>query len=230
MNDLLLSLRRRFEAYAERELSLWKDKEFLANAVMSIALLYLSGVVTYMAGLSATASAGAPAHDLILDALPRVDTSFIHGWFTGRIRDLMLVLLFLYPRYLPFGMKSAVLLTLVRSLFINLTHIGPYPDSIPVHSLSTFGGDLFFSGHVAFPLLMALVMWDKPFIRSFFIGIAVFLGASALLGHYHYSIDVAAAPFITYGIFVIAEKLFPRDRRLAGRGGEAGQGRRGDIR
>jgi membrane-associated phospholipid phosphatase len=37
----------------------------------------------------------------------------------------------------------------------------------------------------------------------------MFFGASVLLAHVHYSIDVFAAPFIVYGVFVIAAKVFP---------------------
>ena len=36
------------------------------------------------------------------------------------------------------------------------------------------------------------------------------IAAIVLLGHYHYSIDVFAAFFITYGIYHIALSLFPR--------------------
>jgi len=37
---------------------------------------------------------------------------------------------------------------------------------------------------------------------------------AVLLGHIHYSIDVFSALFITYGIFVIAKKVFARDYLL----------------
>jgi hypothetical protein len=32
-----------------------------------------------------------------------------------------------------------------------------------------------------------------------------------LFAHVHYSIDVFASPFMTYGIFTIAKTLFPQD-------------------
>ena len=86
-----------------------------------------------------------------------------------------------------------------------------FPDSIPVNSLATYGGDLFFSGHVAFAYMNALVFWDNKFLRNIFLFISISLGVSSLLGHYHYSIDIFAAPFITYGIYVMAKKIFADD-------------------
>ena len=46
-------------------------------------------------------------------------------------------------------------------------------------------------------------------MRYLFLFLTVFFGASVLLAHVHYSIDVFAAPFIVYGMYVITKKLFP---------------------
>jgi len=42
----------------------------------------------------------------------------------------------------------------------------------------------------------------------------VFFGSVVLLGHYHYSIDVLAALFITHGVFQVSCWLFARDFAL----------------
>jgi uncharacterized membrane protein YcjF (UPF0283 family) len=63
---------------------------------------------------------------------------------------------------------------------------------------------------------MGLLFWNRTFWRRFFMVMTVVFGAAVLLAHVHYSIDVFAAPFIVYGIFVIAGKLFPRDFALIG--------------
>jgi membrane-associated phospholipid phosphatase len=78
----------------------------------------------------------------------------------------------------------------------------------------TFGGDLFFSGHTGLPFLMALIFWNHPRLRYTFIAASLIFGTSAILGHYHYSIDVFAAYFITYSIFHIARTMFRSDLRL----------------
>jgi membrane-associated phospholipid phosphatase len=56
-----------------------------------------------------------------------------------------------------------------------------------------------------------LIFWDNRFLRWLFLGLSIFFGASVLLAHVHYSIDVFAAPFIVYGMFVITKNLFPHD-------------------
>jgi len=43
---------------------------------------------------------------------------------------------------------------------------------------------------------------------------SLIFGAAVLFGHLHYSIDVFAAFFITYAIFHIAQKFFPKDYKL----------------
>jgi len=48
-------------------------------------------------------------------------------------------------------------------------------------------------------------------LRNIFLAISVFFGIVVLLGHIHYTIDVAAAFFIVYAIYHLALKLFPRE-------------------
>jgi hypothetical protein len=104
-----------------------------------------------------------------------------------------------------------------------LTHIGVYPNAampdpgdfgFGFYRLTTYQGNLFFSGHTGFPFLMALILWNRKFWRRFFLVATIVFGAAVLLAHVHYSIDVFAAPFIVYGIFTIAARLFPKDYSL----------------
>ena len=103
------------------------------------------------------------------------------------------------------------------SLFISLTHIGPFATQIVITPVTivnkfSFGADLFFSGHTGLPFLLALVYWDQKLLRFFFLACSVFFAIIVLLGHLHYSIDVLAAFFITYTITRIAELLFKKDK------------------
>ena len=206
-----------------------KDKRYLISVLSAVALLCFSLLVNYYAGLYATERASNSVTDLILDNIPVFDLDgvFVYGailfWtFVG-------LLCINRPHVLPFTFKSIALFTLIRSLFITLTHIGPFPNQVTVTSslLSkiSFGGDLFFSGHTGLPFLMALIFWRRPILRYFFIASSLLFGLVVLLTHLHYSIDVLSAFFITYSIYHIAEFLFKRDRRLFYAPLEDGHGR-----
>jgi hypothetical protein len=47
-----------------------------------------------------------------------------------------------------------------------------------------------------------------------YLALTAFFGSIVLLGHYHYSIDVLAALFITHGVFQISCWLFGREYAL----------------
>jgi len=161
--------------------------------------------------------------DLFLDNLQVVDLSFIIVEIA--LVSIVLGVLFLVsyrPRYLIFSLKALALFIAVRALFISLTHVGIYPDSISpglgffdaVYSYLNFQTGFFFSGHTGLPFLMALVFWKKPIERNILLSLSFVFGISVLLAHIHYSIDVLAAPFMAYGIFRIAKYLFARDYEL----------------
>jgi len=163
------------------------------------------------------------ASDLFLNNLPTFNLTFILVGGAIAFWVACCALLALKPHYLLFGVKAIGLYIIFRAFFISLTHVGVYPTAINpsaqnigygLYHLATFKGNFFFSGHTGFPFLMALIFWDNTFLRRFFVAATIFFGASVLLAHVHYSIDVFAAPFIVYGVFVITAKLFPRDYAL----------------
>ncbi len=163
------------------------------------------------------------AHDLFLDHLPIVNLDFIIVGFAILTWVLAWCLLLVSPRRLIFGTKAIALFIICRAFFMSLTHMGPYPGAMNpgvvntgwwLYHRVTFQGNFFFSAHTAFPLLIALIFWDDNRWRPIFLGLGVLFGATMLLSHTHYSIDVFAAPFIVYGTYRITEKLFPKDRAL----------------
>lgn len=203
----------------EKHKSQWSQKSFLFSALSAFLFLMSSLIVNYAAGNYATEKASNGVTDIILDNVPVVDVDgiFIYGAILFGV--FLVILLIKEPKQIPFIIKSAALFYFVRAIFISLTHLGPIFLQAPLVSniLSRnliFGADYFFSGHTGLPFLMALAFWSNKYLRNIFLATSFIFGASALLGHYHYSIDVFAAFFITYGIFHIARWLFAKDYQL----------------
>lgn len=167
---------------------------------------------------------GTPVGDLLLDNLPALDVDFfiIQG---ALILSLVIwILLLYYPEYVSFSLKAMGVFLIVRSFFITLTHLGVNLHQIDLDT-SSIGfsiydflynakNDFFFSGHVGATFLFALIFQKKVFWRNFFLISSFVLGVSMVLGHMHYSIDVFAAPFMTYSIFVMAKFFFKTDVAL----------------
>lgn len=187
----------------------FRDTNFVLGLLKSFSFFIISVIVGHFAVVYATANVSSfPIRDIILDNIKVVNTSYIHGWIAFYLYYIIFVFLILNIEYFSFSLNSLALLILVRSFFVNLTNLGIPQGSTYVRSFFTQGGDLFFSGHVALPFMLALIFWDKKISRYFFIFVSIFMGGEVLLGHQHYSIDVFAAPFITYGVFKISQKLF----------------------
>lgn len=192
---------------------------------LAFVLLFLAIVIQVTAGRYSSHHAldAHYANDLFLDNLPTVNLDFLIVQGAIVFWAFALGLLAVRPRYLIFGLKTIALFVIARAFFINLTYVGIYPnhavfDTTDVgyafYKLFTFQGNFFFSGHTAFPYLMALIFWPEKKWRRFFAAMAFIFGLSVLLAHVHYSIDVFAAPFITYGTFKVAEQLFASDFSL----------------
>jgi hypothetical protein len=194
-------------------------RRLLYDIGISAALLALSIVSNFYAGTFATESISNPVTDIILDNVPVVNVDFIVVDGPLLLWMFVGVLLILRPERIPFVVKGLALFILMRSGFIILTHIGPFPtrskfDLNGLMQSFTFGGDFFFSGHTGSPFLLALMFWKEPRLRVTFLAATALFGAAVLLGHLHYSIDVFAAFFISYGIHDLASFLFRRERDL----------------
>lgn len=196
------------------------DKKFIKSIIVAVGLFALSFVINFYAGRYAQKSASNYVTDVILDNISvfDVDWIFIYGPFV--LWAFVAILCLMKPHRIPFVLKNIAAFVLIRSVFISLTHIGPFPNAIQIDYSSdlmkkiTFGGDLFFSGHTGLPFLMALVFYKNKYLRILFSLTAVFFGIVVLLGHLHYSIDVLSAFFITYTIYRISKKIFKNDEIL----------------
>lgn len=200
---------------------LMRDRTFLMSLFASFGMLIGALVINIFAGIYATDHASSAVGDIVLSNIPVMNVDNFFVW--GPITFWVIISLFYLkePARIPFWLKSVALFVFIRSIFITLTHIGPFPDHIPIDSFSfnnhfnffifSSGADLFFSAHTGLPYLNALVSWNNLRMRVFCILGSIFFGTVVLLGHLHYSIDVMSAFFITYTIYHIAKKIFPRD-------------------
>jgi len=193
-----------------------RKKSLRVGILFLIVALFIQFVAHQYSEKSATSFVG----DLFLDNLPVVDFSYIivNGAFLAIIIGLFLIIL--KPRYLVFSLKVVSFFIVTRAFFVTLTHIGIYPSQItlgdsPIDQFYMFlnlQDGFFFSGHTGMPFLGALIFWNEKFWRYFFIAVSILFGTAALFAHVHYSIDVFAAPFMTYAIFKFAElELFKKD-------------------
>ena len=198
-----------------------RKKSMYAAVILLLVSIFLQVILGHYSA-SRSLKAGW-ASDLFLDNLPVFDLTFIivGGAITLWVGAIMLFIV--HPQYLIFSTKAIALFIISRAFFFSLTHLGPYPTNISpnIHDtgyrfyhLITFQGNFFYSGHTGFPFLLALIFWESKGLRYLFIALSIFFGITVLLAHVHYSIDVFSAPFIVYGVFIMATKFFSDDYAL----------------
>ncbi len=188
---------------------------FAGASVLAVASSLKLQAVT---GRYADRTAAFPVPDLLLDRLPLVNLEWLAVWgYLFLVLAAIVAIAVLEPENLPFALMSFALFVSVRALFVTLTHLAPPADANPpdyyfriAQNLAS-QNDLFFSGHTGFPFLVFLVMRQR-WVRYFFLISSFVMGATVLLTHLHYSIDVFAAFFITYTTYKISERLFGRWR------------------
>lgn len=201
----------------------WRTRQFTFRVIFHTLFLAVSVLLTYLAlDYTATYSDGYVVPDLLLDHIPKqnVGLIFFQGSFIFVISLLGLALLI--PHAIPFGLATTALFFFIRAGFMTLTHLSApfiahynyidYNEHISEIIFSmTSGNDMFFSGHTGFPFVLALIFWRYKYLKYYFLLCSIVAGIAVIVGHLHYSIDVFSAFFISYGIFVIAKKIFKKE-------------------
>lgn len=195
-----------FKKYCTYLFSFYKDTHFVVLLLLSYVYFYASININNEMSLTATKMASSALNDFFFLHLPifRVPWYFTFLYFGIGVKIISLCI----PSRALFILFSTGTLLLLRASFVNLTHLGVPEFSIPLASNSTFGGDLFFSLPVSIFCLFAFIFWEKKIVRLVCILVAVAFGVASLLGRYDYSIDVFSAPFFTYGVYVLSERIF----------------------
>lgn len=197
----------------------FSDRSFTWSFILAFTFLIIALIINFYADMYATRSVSNSVTDIILSNIRvyDVDTFFVYGpWIMWIFVACVTIS---KPYQMPFIVKSIALFVIIRSVFISLTHIAPFPSQMVIPTSKfvtnfTTGGDLFFSAHTGLPFLMAVIFWDHKILRYIFIATSIFFGIIVLLGHVHYSIDVLSAFFITFSIYHISEWLFPKDKKV----------------
>jgi hypothetical protein len=199
------------------------NKKFVASFLGGILLLGISLVTQFFVSGYVARSSSLPVTDIILSNTRVYDVGGIFVWGSIILTVFGVWVALKQINSTPFLMKSVALFTLIRSVFVSLTHISPFPTHAMIESAffnkEVFAGiftgnDLFFSGHTGIPFLLALIFWKNKTLRIIFLGFSVLFAIVVLLGHLHYSIDVLSAYFITYSIFHICRVFFKKDWKL----------------
>jgi hypothetical protein len=196
------------------------DKNFLISFMSGLFILGVSLIVQFFINGYVTRSISAPVTDIVLSNIRVYEVGGIFVWGAILLTAIGAFVIFRRINYAPFVIKSVALFTLIRSVFVSLTHISPFPThaiiSSPFFNKEVFtgiftGNDLFFSGHTGIPFLLALIFWEHKNLRIVFLSFSFMFAVVVLLGHLHYSIDVLSAFFITFSIFHICKVFFKKD-------------------
>ena len=211
------------KSFIERHKNVW-DEAFVYSVLAGALFFAISLVINNLATKYAAERVSLPVTDFILSNIRVFDVDAIIIYGALLLIAFTIVVGLYEPKRIPFILKSLAMFIVIRSIFISLTHIGPFSpqviiDPARISSALNFLGigtkaDLFFSGHTGMPFLLALIFWNNKIIRWIYLLTCLTFAVSVLLGHLHYSIDVFAAFFITYTIFAMSKYLFAKDWQL----------------
>lgn len=197
-----------------KRFSLLRHPRFTGDLLLSLGILlwfYLYYFNVILAGYLAQLPYN-PVNDELLNALPSVNLDFIASNYIYLLFAVFTAwVLAREPQRMPFYIKLFTLMYFSKFIILPTTSL-TYPANAIHETWDPIYNDLFFSGHTAFPFLCYLVTRDKTkYLRYFFLFSTLVEASGVLLMKIHYTIDVYAAPFITYGIYKMGHHLFRKN-------------------
>ncbi len=194
----------------------WAKPAFRQKTIVGSALLLciLTSFPKFFAFIELRS--GIVLNDWVLARIPAIDLSipiFVIIWSTAL---LLIYHLLKSPLLFLQFLLSFLLLCISRIISISVFPLDPPIGLIelkdPISSIF-YGGtnvfikkDLFYSGHTATQFLMFLTLIGKK--EKIITGITtLFISILVLIQHIHYTIDVIAAYFFTYAIYLAGKKI-----------------------
>jgi uncharacterized membrane protein len=192
----------------------WQQKKFktklMAGAIVMCLLLtalpYFFSVIEQRNGYV--------LNDAVLSTITPVNMSvpiFAINWAMGL---LMLYRCIKHPNIFIFFLWGFICLALSRVITISQVPLNPPVGMVELKDpvINAFYGsrfitkDLFFSGHTATQFLMFMA-FTKRADKMLALAATVVMGILVLVQHVHYTIDVVAAPFLTFLVGMAARKI-----------------------
>jgi len=195
----------------------WAEPRFRAR-LLAVLVLLVGGLVplmpTYFHLIQQRPGALLP--DPLLALLPRADVG--QAIFLLMYGSVLAALAWLarHPVLLARGLWAYTLLLLLRMLTIWLCPLVPPLDMLPLPDPFTaycfhaeaevITKDLFFSGHTATVVLLALAVRGRAW-RAALVAAAIAVGGLVLVQRVHYSYDVLAAPLFAWLAYWLAGRV-----------------------
>ena len=115
------------------------------------------------------------------------------------------------PRLLLIAIHALILMWALRWLTIYLLPLATPPGKVPLLDIIAYAGhdvsrDLFFSGHTATLFIMLFVTRNRLLSLFFFLMLLVVV-TLLLVGHQHYFLDIAVAPFFGYTSYRVSVQI-----------------------
>ena len=157
---------------------------------------------------------GISINDVLLNSIPALNVS---NWVFTIIWSMALLTIIRSiqePQIFLLFLWGFIVLSLSRMISIIALPLNPPSrliELIDPISNSFYGSkfitkDLFYSGHTATQFLMFLCLQKRGDKLVTFIS-TIAIGVLVLVQHVHYTIDVVAAPFFTYLVFIITKRI-----------------------
>ena len=193
----------------------WSNSRF-KKQIISGSILLIIVLIIFSSFLSKIEQRdGHAINDWLLNRIPSIDLSIPVFAIIWSSTLLLIWQASKNPAIFLTYLWAFIFLMISRMITIYLVPLDPPQNLVPLLdpliNKTFYDGvfitkDLFYSGHTASVLLMSFCLKGKTDKKLSLIA-AICIGLMVLLQHIHYTIDVIAVPFFTYGVYYLSKKF-----------------------